>query len=398
MRKIVKRSVITLLIIMAMTLTACTNGELGLYNAIVKQQEAKIMDMTTKLDFNMSVEGISEEDKEAAQQVIDMINSYKISMDQRIISKEDNTKVDSFTKSNIDFGGMQVEMPIWQNIDMSNDELKMRQIIKMPQILMDSMGEEFKGKTYLDYDMSELMEEANQENSFKEIIKWSKDLQPKYENFLKQGLKEMNPNIKMVSSLGEKLVDGEKINAYKLKLNDENLKKLVKFIGNTIFENEEMAKILDEYMELVLNMSEVTELEREEINSEWKEIKSEKYKFQDKFNEFIQNIEDIKILSDEGIVIEYGVNKDGYIVYQKGEINLLIDLEDVGKKIVKENIAMRDDFKGKITFKINFHNKVSNINNKDLKIEGPNNTEENTIKIADMMKSFESNPLETEIK
>ena len=104
------------------------------------------------------------------------------------------------------------------------------------------------------------------------------------------------------------------------------------------------------------------------------------------FNKFMDDFKDVKILGEKGIVIEYGMNKAGFVVHKSGNIDLNIDLkaisEAMGNSISIENL-------GVLKLGINYNTKISNIN-EDIKINMPNVNEKNALYFKDMMEQMNS--------
>ena len=100
-----------------------------------------------------------------------------------------------------------------------------------------------------------------------------------------------------------------------------------------------------------------------------------------KFNKFMDDFKDVKLLGEEGIVIEYGVNNDGYIVREVGKIDLNIDLKSIGE--ATGNSALVEDL-GILKLEINFNTKNYNIN-KDMKINMPKVNEQNSLDYKDIL-------------
>lgn len=388
-----KLSLVSLLLAFTMLFTACANGELGLYNAVVKSQDIKSMESSTNVGFKVSTEGFKEEDKMIVDQVVNMLNGYKIKIDQKMIANEEGTKVDAEMKMALTMQDINMEIPMWLKMDLSTDKPEYKQIIKMPKMMVDGMGEEFQGKEYLDYDVLKLMEEQGQAENFKSILTWSKELQPKMKDFLNNDLKNLDTKIKMVENKGKKTVDGEELTIYELKLNDENFKALMKIVADKAVENKELNKFLKEYVNLVMGMSNVSVEEKAVVEAEMKKIEANKDDIKTEMNKFFEAIKGIKILDGEGIVIEYGVNKKGFIVSEAGKMNFILDLANL-KENVKE--LKETEMQGKIKFTVEFDSKIKNINSKDIKVEYPELTEANSIKFSEMMNNmmkFEENEI-----
>ncbi len=136
-------------------------------------------------------------------------------------------------------------------------------------------------------------------------------------------------------------------------------------------------------MKLVLNIAEISETEKVEALAELNNLKKNLPEFKNKFNEFMDTLEDVKILGDEGIVIEYAVNKDGYIVGEKGKIAIELDLKALGK-VFEEELLVEDT--GKLKLNIDFNTKISKINEK-VEINMPKTNKENTIDFNELLET-----------
>lgn len=92
----------------------------------------------------------------------------------------------------------------------------------------------------------------------------------------------------------------------------------------------------------------------------------------------MEDYKDIKILGQNGIKIEYGIDNKGYIVHEKGNMDLRLDLGNISKAIGEEEV------KGIINLGINYNSKSYNIN-EDIKIEMPSTNKDNSINFVELM-------------
>ena len=49
------------------------------------------------------------------------------------------------------------------------------------------------------------------------------------------------------------------------------------------------------------------------------------------FHKFMEKYKDVQILGENGLSIGVGINKDGYLVHEKGKIDLKLDLYKYSK-------------------------------------------------------------------
>ena len=377
MKNVKRLSVLTVLLALALVFTGCTNGELKLYNAFLKSQDIRTMESEVELAFNLEGEGLSEENEIMLKEMSSLLNGYKITMDQKMIQNEDKTIAKSQIDSVIDMGGIKADLSIWMDVDASKDVPEMKYVMKMPQMVMTMLGEEFVAKEYIAYDYNEIMEASGMDIDNAGLMEWSKEMQPLITNLLKEHVKNFNSDVKMIESKGQKVIDKEVFEIYELKLKDEAFKKLIRNSGNEFMENEDMKKFMTEYMEIVFKMvesqnKENSEAMKKEIEEMKKELDKEIPNMKENFNKFMDKFDEIAILGEEGITMEYAINKEGYIVSEKGSIQLMLDLELL-------------DMEGIIKLRIDSNSRNFNING-DVKIEMPELNKENTLKLGDILK------------
>jgi hypothetical protein len=92
-------------------------------------------------------------------------------------------------------------------------------------------------------------------------------------------------------------------------------------------------------------------------------------------------IKDVKILGDEGVTINYYINKDGYIVGTNASIDIEINLADFAAAV-----GSPGEGEGTFRFGITCESSLYNIN-KEVNVEIPELTKDNSLDIFDMIKS-----------
>lgn len=373
-----KISILSLILALAIGLTGCFGGESTLYNAFNKMQDISSVESDMEIQLTLNTEGFAAEEQLVLQQVVAMVNTSKLKMHTKQIQNKDKTVAKSEINTNINLAGMGMDMGVWVDVDMSTDKMKMLEIIKMPQMLMSTIFPGDPAKEYMVYNIGEII---NTEESidFTELMKFSKEWQPKLTEFIKQVQKDFKPEFDMVKEKSDRVINGEKLKIYELQLNDATLKELVKYSVNYSLDEKVVIDFIKEYMNEVMKM--VNDPEETEIKEELANLEDQIPEIKSKFNDFMEEYKDIKILGEKGIVIEYGINKEGYIVHEVGIMDLSLNLEEITKKI-DENMPVQ---KGKINLTINYNSKNYNINSKDIKVEMPEVNEKNSIDLMEMM-------------
>lgn len=378
-------SLLALVLALSISLTGCFGGESKLYNAFNKMQDVNAIQTETTLELKFQAEGFPEEAKATLEQVAAAVNNTKIQMKQKTTQNKDKTSAKAEMDMELHTIGEPMKMKVWVVADMSEEEPKLLEIIKMPEMLRGFIFQGEPEKEYLVYDMKEIMDLSGEEINFGKMMEFSKSFQPKLTEFMKEMQKDFKPGFDIVKSNGNKTIGNQKLDIYELRLDDATLKELVRYGVNYSLENEVVIEFIKEYMEAVMNIvvieNEDQEEAKEEIKKELEELEAKLPEFKEKFNEFMDKYKDIEILGEKGIVIEYGINEKGYIAHEKGDIDLVIDLEKIAKTMEEEAPEM----KGVINLGISYTSRNYNINSKVLGVMIPKVNEKNSISIMKLM-------------
>ncbi|MCT4619169.1 MAG: hypothetical protein N4A62_07250 [Marinisporobacter sp.] len=388
-----KISIIALVLVLVLSFTGCTNKEMKLYSAFDKAQEVTSMESDTDIAFTLNTIGFSQEDQNSMQMVQQMLKDSKIKLHQKMLQNEEKTIAKAKVDADVTFGGMTMNTQVWVDTDLSGKTPKIVEVIKLPPMAM-AAAPEFQNKEYIVYNFNEMMDMNQSEDvDFSKLMNSSKELQPKLTKFLRDYMKQFNAKLDMVTYKGEQSVDGKNVAIYELKLDDSALKKLVRYSTNNFLENEAGLRFMKDYMDTAVAMTEVTDTEKEtakeELQEGFEEFKNNIPQMKEKINLFMDAFDDVKILGDNGIVIEYMINEDGYIVNEKGAIDLNIDLAAMQKafnKLDKNKVNSLPQKTGVFKIALNFNSKIYNIN-QNIEIEKPVLTIENTLYFSDMIKS-----------
>lgn len=383
------KKITALLLALALTigLTGCYGGELKLYNAFAKMQDITSVESDTEMAFTLETEGFDEGIQPILKEVESALNNGKLKVHQKQITNKDRTMAQAEANMNLKFNDVDESMDIWIDMNASKDAPKLVEIFRLPKIVMNTAFPEEASKEYIVYDVASQLNANNEKANMEELMDFSQKFQSQVSEFMKSYAKDYKLDKNIITSKGDKLINGQKLDVYELKLDDKALKELVKYTVNYTLDREDGMKLVKDYMDAVMKLSYIPETDKVETE---KEIKEGLEKFENqipelkkKFNEFMEKYKNVKILGDKGIVMEFGINKDGYIAYEKGSINLEINIADIAKHMDKET----PDAKGIVKLGINYESKLSNINNKDLKVEIPKVNEENSIDLFKMMET-----------
>lgn len=441
MRKAIMKKILVVVLIftMVLSLAGCGVRDLELYKAMEKMQDITSLESESKMTFEMSGQDFDEGSQIMLDQITKVLSGIEIVSKQKSIGNEEKTQAKAHGMTSVSLDGITINTEAWTFVDADTLEIKM--ITKLPTMIGALVGLD---KEYLVFDYQKLIDMAELEEedfNFEEIMEVQKDFQPKMEKLQelsKEIFKDLKFDYEIVKLKEEKLVDGEKVKVYQLKLDDDGLKLLVKDFVNNMLENERFKEFMIEYMDVVMEMSvemmnlqnfqgkesQDFEEEIEEMKSQVKTVKEEMddylKEFKEEFNKAMEIFKDLKILGQEGILVEYSVNKAGYIVEKNSTIKLRLDLEEIDKvmkaSMEKMNQADEDkddededkdykedkaqeiseelmefkkpfEMKGILKFTMKINTKNTNINSQDIKIEMPELSQENSIDLMDLMEA-----------
>lgn len=398
MKNIKKVMVLIVSICMVMGLlsgcTAATEGK-ALYDAIVKTQDIKACQNDMQFTLRLDAAGLNEQDKVKFEQVKAMLDGANISMNMKQTANAANTTAKAEAGMNMSFGGMSMDMDIWVDMDLNGTEPKFKEIIKFPSMLT-AMDPSMAGKEYMVMDLSGFMKASGVDNQtssadYADTMKSVKELQKKANAFLSNYMMQYDPGFKFITYAGTKsIVTPERTveaHIYRIKLDDKAAKKLVRYTVNNFADNKDAMDFASEYIKFIQKFTESSigstsqTAELEEMMAGFQAAKPELIA---QFNSFMDQIEGIKLIGDNGIIIEYAVDENGYLVSQSGSMDFVIDtvkLESIeGKKdIINKNA-------GVYNIGIDFRMLSYNIN-KDMTIEMPVLTSENSIDYNKMLEA-----------
>ncbi len=382
-----KITALILVLALAIGLTGCYGGELKLYNAFAKMQDITSAESDTEMAFTLETEGFDEGIQPILKEVEQALNNGKLKVHQKQITNKDKTMAQAEANMNLKFNDVDESMDIWIDMDASKDAPKLVEIFRFPKIIMNTAFPEEASKEYIVYDVASQLNANNEKANMEELMDFSQKFQSQVSEFMKSYAKDYKLDKNIITSKGDKLIKGQKLDIYELKLDDKALKELVKYTVNYTLDREDGMKLIKDYMDAVMKLSQISEEDKVETEKEIKEglekFENQLPELKEKFNEFMEKYKNVKILGDKGIVMEFGIDRDGYIAYEKGSINLEINLADIAKHMDEES----QELKGIVKFGINYESNLSNINNKALKVEIPKVNEENSIDLFKMMET-----------
>ena len=309
LKKYKKLSLLLLVLISASLFTGCNKDEKDLMDAFIKSQEISSLESTTNMGFNLKVEGLDDETQVIFDEVVKQINDMKLSISQKSVTNEEQTVSKAQIDANVQLADMSFDSSIWVDMDMSGDKLVLKEIFKLPSMLMALIpGAAEKEYIVLDFDtinesIANMEEDTPNQIDLDETMAIAMKYQDKFMDAFVNYMKNYDSDLSVVTKLEDKVVDGEKIKHYQVAFDNDSFKDFLKYTTISMLQDESIIPLFEEYM------TELTKLSGEEMPEELS-ITDNMGKLVEKTTEFFAKLEELTILGEDGIIITYGINED----------------------------------------------------------------------------------------
>ncbi len=386
------KKLVTIAISMAMVssiFTGCSSDAKSLSNALTKTQKVTSSEFKTEIGVRVSADNLSAQEQQEVNKAIPMINASKMTANGKMIKGADMKTGKMQADVAMQLGTMPVNMGVWVDASTVNDKLAFKEIVKVPDVQSAKMG----GKQYIVLDSSK-MSENNAMNM--DFIKANKDMQKKLSEVIVKNMASFDPNSKLITDKGYQsmnLPDGSKnVHVFEVKLNDKNFKDLIKYSSNNLVNNKEIRELIKEYSTTVMKASankEQITANQAEIDKSFLEFEKSLPEFTTKMNKTLTAFDGVTLVGDKGIVIDYAVDNNGYIVNEKGNIDLVFDAPKFIAAVESLNTtnntnATTNKLTGIYKLGIDFNVNTFNIN-KNVDVQLPEVNSENSIQYQDLI-------------
>ncbi|WP_425449651.1 hypothetical protein [Dethiothermospora halolimnae] len=395
--------VVTLAII---TFTGCTAGNEDLMDAIKKTSSMKSYETNASVKLDVSFDNLQLPSQEAQNMamVLNMLKNIEANINQKVVQNEDLTKFKAESTLDYTLGGLGVKLNLWHDYDWSGDNFKMLQVMEVPGILSGTLAQvnpELMGKKYMVYDYSDYdkMLDGQDAETMEKTEEFMKEFMQNFMTKFQQSSlelledyeKDFDFDKKLVTYKGKEKVNEEKVSVYELKLDDKTAKEYLRYSVNYILDKEDLKDSIKDYLNMIKDMVynlDSENMTKEEMDEEINQMLNsfDVAMLKDKFNSFMDKIEDIQFVGDEGIVMNFHVNKDGYVVSQSGTMDIVIDMDKLEETFNKleNNIGTTDEQLPTLNLDIEYNSNITNING-DIEIKLPELTDENSFSQFDLM-------------
>lgn len=379
------------LVMVTSLFTGCNYDTKKLADAFSKTNKATSSEAKTEIGLRFSGENLSAEEQEAMNKVIPMINNSKLTMNTKMNQNESATAAKVQADMSMKFADMSLDMGVWVDSNTSDGKVAFKEIVKMPSIAASEMN----GKQYIVLDSTKMNDVNGMNLDFSKFTQTSEDMQKKLSELVVKNMASFDPKFTLVTNKGSQYMDlpgGEKpVQLYQVRLNDKNLKDLIKYTSNNFINNADAKNFLKDYSIAMMKASNLKEDEvvsaQAEIDKSFADFEKGLPEFSTKMNNVLNTFDNVTLVGDKGIVIDYAVDKNGYIVSQKGNIDLVFDAPKFTAAV--QSLSGTSTTPSKLTgiykLGIDFNTTTYNIN-ENVEVKFPEITSENSIQYEDLMK------------
>lgn len=350
------------------------------------------MESHTNLQIIVNATNQSAAEKQELQSILLILQNLNLTIDTKLSKNADNTNTNAYAKLGMTFMTSPINFEMWVKANVTNGQPNFSETIKLPtdSLLVQQVLQQMKIPTNKSYfvissaDLAGLSPNASIPNiDMTKATEFSKKFNDIFSAFFTDAKNKFN----LVTDKGDEAVTtpGGIVNAhgFEVKLDDTGFKTLLKYTIDTMAQNKDFIATLKDYMSSLGTGTSSADIDKQLASAI------------DNFDKSFDSLKDVKIVGDKGIVLDFDVDQNGYIVYEKGAIDLVFDtakLSPILDKIMStENISSTtvapSAATGVYDIFIGFDTTNFNINN-DVKIDDPQVTSDNSMSLVDLIKTL----------
>lgn len=298
--------------VMVLSLSGCGSKKNGLIEALQKNND--ISSFAYKAKAEIKVNGKVDESLKG-------LDKFTLELDGKA-SGEKNKSLK--TKANIKLGaaGISADTDMIEEMVMNGDKANIKMFLRIPEILKVQAGTALQNIDYV-YVNSESLEKMNKDMNkdgqsskdmnIEDVTKKAGNVQESISKFIKEYTDENGKGVIEDSGKQKVTVNGaeEELKTYKIKIDNEGVKKLLK----SYIKDENRVKEVEAYLKALKidGTNKEQTLNKDELNKKIDEMGN--------------------IFGKNGAVLNFAV-KDGYVVQQKMSLDLLVNNESLNIDLV----------------------------------------------------------------
>lgn len=381
---------VALVIILLLVLTGCSPNQREIFNASMKLKEAKSLQEHTTMTFQVSGSDFDPAVQQQVDKTARFLNNAKLDLDVKTYSNEQKTASKAQMNINLALQGMNIDLPVWLDSDLTGDVPKVKEIIKLPSVASASLPPEFSNKEYMVLNPYDMNNAAGDNITTMELMNFSKNMQTSVVNFMNSYAQQYNPGFEVIDNGIQSLQTDtglQPARVYEVKLNDAQFKDFIRYTVNNFVQDNDAVNFVKQFMDSTLQLSQspnkATILNN--FDQAFAKFYTDRPQFLATFNNAMDSLQNVSILGDKGIDIQYGIS-GGCLVKESGSVNLNIDLAQINQFINALNGQQNtlNNPKGTLNLTVNFNTKISGINNQ-AKIQLPTVDSTNSFNYSDLL-------------
>ena len=396
MRKLSKFLALSLVLVsIAATFTGCSSDETKLLEAVIKSQSINSMEAKEVISIQLDASGLSQEDQQKSAAFIQLINNMNITLNEKMVRDADNGLVKVELLSDFTLGGVNSYANIWLDSSVSNGQPQIKEIFQFPPFATMALTKGISGKDYIVLDTASMQGQSPSPvnvPSLNNLTGLNKEIIEKTSQFYLSYAKNLKPGFDIVKSTGANGADGKLQTLYQLKLSDSAFKDYISFLVNDLGKNKENLQLIKDYitsiMEITMSANPEVKIPQEELDKSLSMLESQIPNFVESFNTYWVDVKDTPLLGKDGIIVNYIIDSNGYLVGQSSTIDLIMDLGKISETLSKfPNFPINEAISGKVNLKITTNTEISKINEK-VDISLPVTTDDNSIDFESLIGNF----------
>ncbi len=383
--------VLSLVLIVTTGLTGCnTTDKLELLEALEKSGKMTSWESEGQARYTNVTFDTNIEDLMLLQFFIPLLDNLSFETNSKVNQNSQGTKavMQIDTKVVSPDIGNEEQTTLWSSYDMDQQPPINRQIMRLPETLTVSLPDDLAGKEYFVMDEKDFpVEDQMTPEQYAEMAQSMNDFQSNLIELLKEHALHIDPNFVVINQLEDKVVNGEKLSVYQLKIDNKSLKTILKYTLSELSENEAAKDVMKELIIALSTAAEGTEASVD-LDMALDTLTNGDDSLKEELDRVMTALEDVTMLGSRGIEINFLINEDGYIVNQNGVLDFYMDsqeVEDAFEKLAKETGYEGEEiYKFTFGMAMEFNTDIKNIN-QEVKIDFPVITEENSFDINDFI-------------
>lgn len=389
MKNLKKLIAIGVSMVMATSLfTGCSYQSKALSDALENNKKITSAEFKSDFGFRLSGENLSDEEKQTMDSITPTLNNLKISMNGKLNQSDNATKQKMQANLTIKADSISVDTGVWLDGNMSGDDMKIKEVVQIPSFLSKQLGD----KQYIVLDTSKLESDSSLGADFTEVTKANKDFYVKLSDILSKNMSAIDAS-NLVTDKGTSsitLPDGSKtVHTYEVKIDDKHFKDLLKTSSTTLVNNPEFKSLMKDYIITLMKAAgskENSQTVQAEIDKVVSDYDNNYSQVSDGLNKVFSAFDSVPIVGDNGIVIDYAVDTNGYIVNEKGSMDFVFDSAKVTSALESlTGKGLTNSLTGVYKLGFDFNADTYNIN-KEVSITLPELTDDNSIQYLDLLK------------